>query len=451
MTYYVMLCIFVIIVVCEIYILMRNTSVYCLIFYFLIVQQISRGLSASYLDQGKYNVELGNYTINAYAGPFYFMYLSFLLLFINVFVHFSNKILNSENKKYVIKNNKDIREVLLNAAGIFLVLYLAVDMIISGIPLLSGGAITRFNYWDSYSKLPMSSVVCSFFTVFCVGYGVNLGSAKSTTGIRNLEIVIMIMMLVERLMLGYRVSGVSDLIIGFAVGYFYRRFAVSKPSRHVIRRVVQLLLYVILFSVTIYIVNIFINNPDISLHDVYEKIVERQLALSGHMEWAVFNDPSSRSWGINNNAELMSIFNGSNEMDMRYGIYGMMSNFAPTELFNLYYEDGVRYASSFIASSLYYNGIAVTLIMIIVNAFIYSLFYYLFRSLSISNHILTFAVLFRVYMIFNSYINASGTLTSFYRLNVFLLIVICFLLWYVENILQNAQIRKRRVCMISKI
>lgn len=446
MTYVGLLCLFGGITIYEIYILIRNTNVFCFIFYFLIIQQLSRGFSAAYLDQGAFNLELGNYTWNAYAGPLYFIYLSIFLLFINIFISIANKIILDKQHDYIPMLRNDLRVSLLNTAGLFFIVYLAIDMFISGIPLLSSGIITRFNYWNDYSRLPAASLVSSLLAVICVGFGLNLGSGAMGKKGRNLEIGIIVMMFVERVMLGYRVSGITDLAVGLVVGYLYRKFAILRPSRRTIIKVGQLVIVVIIVAFITYIITTIISNPEISLTDIWQKFLERQLVLSGHMEWAVFSDPASQSWGINDSAELLSVLRGGSEMSAHYGVYGMMAEFAPVDLYNLYFEDGVRYATSFITASLFYNGICVTLLIIIINAFIYAMFYYCFRVMSITNHILVFALLYRVYIIFNSYINASGTLTSFYRTNVAVLIVGCVALWFIENYIQS--FRARKMCRV---
>lgn len=441
MAYTGLLFLFMGVTVYELYILIRKTGIFCILFYMLIIQQLSRGISAAYLDQGRYNLELGNYTWNVYAGPLYFAYLSIFLLFIDIFISIANRLLNKKHIIYKCEYYGDIRISLLNFFGLFSIAYLALDMMLSGIPLLSGGSISRFNYWNDYSRLPAASLLSSLLTVICVGFGYNLGSGITAKRTRNLEIGIVTLMFVERLMLGYRVSGITDLVIGLAIGFLFRKFAVRRPSRRTVVKVVQLVVLIILTAVAVYIVTTLIGNPDLTMADVWGKLLERQLSLSGHMEWAVFNDPSSRSWGVNNSEELLSVFHGGNEMSTQYGVYGMMAEFAPTELYNFYYEDGVRFATSFIAASLFYNGIGVTLFFIALNAFIFASFYYFFRILAVSNHIFTFSLLYRVFLIFNSYINASGTLTSFYRLNVIMLIAGCVILWFIESSMQRAGTR----------
>lgn len=71
----------VLVVLAEIYVLIRQCGVFVFLFLMLLISQISKGMSTVYLDSGTYNSELSNYTWNVYAGPIYFFYLAIFLFF----------------------------------------------------------------------------------------------------------------------------------------------------------------------------------------------------------------------------------------------------------------------------------------------------------------------------------------------------------------------------------
>lgn len=323
----------------------------------------------------------------------------------------------------------------MNLVGLIFVLYIGLDLIISGIPILSTGSITRFNYWDDYSKLPAAALVSNMITVVCAGIGMVYASRGSGARGRKIGAFIIIVALIERFMLGYRSSGIIDIVLAFSIGYFYRRFSTERQTSKYLRRVGVYLVVCVLVVVVSYVSSQLVSGMSVS--EALAGLVERQLSLSGHMEWAVFGDDSSRSLGINDAAELLSVVQGKADTEAGIGVYGLMDRFASTDTYNHYYEDGVRFGASFIATSLFYNGIIVTIIIIVLNSLLLACFYFVFRRLAASYKILTFSLLFRVYLVFTSYLNSTGTLVSFYRVNILLLLVGCVLTYYFEDMLQN--------------
>ncbi len=149
----------------------------------------------------------------------------------------------------------------------------------------------------------------------------------------------------------------------------------------------------------------------ITIGEALRGLLERQLSLSGHMEWAVLGNGNSRSLGINDAAELLSVIQGKNDTDAGIGVYGLMDRFASTDTYNHYYEDGVRFGASFIATSLFYNGIQITIILIIVNALLFSHLLFCISSIScfVQNiHILSsFSCISCIYIVPEFYGHAS--------------------------------------------
>lgn len=434
MLYILLLILFGGITIFEIVILVKKTGFFCLLMILLCTHAVTKGVSAAYLDTGIYNIELGHITWNVFAGPGYFFYLSIFFFFINVFVSAANKYIKENPPNFENAIDKDIRIPILHFLGIAMVAYLALDMAVSGIPLFSSGAITRFNFWSDYSRLPAAEVVSNFLTPVCVGLGFNQASNKIKAKDNKLEIVIVICVIAERLMLGYKVSGISDVIMGFIVGYFFRRHAASEQQKKAFIKSIKYLSVVMVVLVMTYVGSQIVTGEYSSIPEALDGLVERQFTISGHMEWAVFGDKeASGCLTIRDTRELLSPLQGRDELDPDIGVYGLMQVYAPAATYYNYLEHGVRFGASFITVSLFYNGILITLLGIILNAFIYSMFYLVFRCLAFTNHILTFAILYRVYLIFGSYISTTGTLTSFYRLNTIAIIGICMLLWIAEN------------------
>lgn len=110
-----------------------------------------------------------------------------------------------------------------------------------------------------------------------------------------------------------------------------------------------------------------------------------------------------------------------------------MNEYAPSSVYLNYVSEGVRFGACFLTVSLFYNGWLLTILMMALNAFILSRFFYLFLTDAANNRILSFAVLYRVYLVFLSYLTASGTLTSFYRANMLAMVLLYVFLRLLEN------------------
>ena len=423
-----------VLVILELALLVRQCGIFVFLFLMPLVSQIGKCVSIVYLDSGTYNTELSNYTWNVFAGPSYLFYFIVFLSFLNIFINSVNRKVLQGNK-CIIENSRDIRVFILNLIGVMFVSYIGLDLIISGIPILSMGSITRFNYWSDFSKLPAASLVSNMITVICAGIGMIYASRGSDARGRKIGAFIIIVALLERFLLGYRSSGIIDILLAFTIGYFYRRFSIEKQSGKYLKKVCLYSVACILVVAASYVLSQLVSG--ITIGEALRGLLERQLSLSGHMEWAVLGYGNSRSLGINDAAELLSVIQGKNDTDAGIGVYGLMDRFASTDTYNHYYEDGVRFGASFIATSLFYNGIQITIILIIVNALLLAIFYFAFRRLAASYKIFTFSLLFRVYLVFTSYLNSTGTLVSFYRVNVLLLLGGCVLTYYFEDMLQN--------------
>ena len=325
-----------VLVILELALLVRQCGIFVFLFLMPLVSQIGKCVSIVYLDSGTYNTELSNYTWNVFAGPSYLFYFIVFLSFLNIFINSVNRKVLQGNK-CIIENSRDIRVFILNLIGVMFVSYIGLDLIISGIPILSMGSITRFNYWSVFSKLPAASLVSNMITVICAGIGMIYASRGSDARGRKIG---------------------AFIIIAFTIGYFYRRFSIEKQSGKYLKKVCLYSVACILVVAASYVLSQLVSG--ITIGEALRGLLERQLSLSGHMEWAVLGDGNSRSLGINDAAELLSVIQGKNDTDAGIGVYGLMDRFASTDTYNHYYEDGVRFGASFIATSLFYNGIQIS-------------------------------------------------------------------------------------------
>lgn len=430
MLYQVMLILVMVIVLFEIVWLVNQTGYLFLLFVTSCIQEFTKGLSIIGLDSGQYNLELNNYTYFSNAGLVYYIYLSIFYLLINVFVLIVNLYFKKSCIFYYPYSDK--RYNIIYIVGYIGVTYLFLDMIISGIPLLSGGNINRYNFWADYSKLPLAKYVSLMLTIICVALGFKAASQKILNTKNRNWLYLFALILVARMFLGYKASGLVDLIIGFSIGYFYRICAIERR-----RSIVKLFAYIVaiyIILVVFFAVTQIISGKYDNFYEAIQGIFYRAVSTSGHMEWSVFSDPGiANSWWINDSSELLSIFRGDDDMDPHIGVYGLMDRYAPSETFTLYFDKKIRFASGFIGVSAFYNGRIITVLICVINAIIISAFYYVFKKIALRNMVYTFSMLYYVYNIFSTYLDGSGTLTSFYNINTYLYLLFILIIYFFEK------------------
>ena len=422
------------IVVFEIYWLMMQTGFYFLLFITTCLQELLKGFSVLYLDTGKYNLELNNYTTSTHTGITYFVYLSFFYLFLNLIITIFNEKIVKTTDVLVAYPIKDIRYTLVYAVGYFGIAYLLMDMLVSGIPLLSGGSIDRYNYWADYSTLPLAKYVSLMLTIMCVAAGMDYATQRIQARKNNRWIYLIALIFLFRILLGYKASGLVDLVIGFAVGYFYRTCTFKTNKKQSIVKLIAFIIVIYVVLILFFAITQIISGKYATFDEAIQAIFDRTLSLSGHMEWSVLSDPSvSHSWWINNPNEITSIFRGADDMDPDLGVYVLMDKYAPFETFNVYFDRKVRFVAGFIGVSVFYNGRILTILLCACNALILAVFYYQFIRLARKNYVLTFSLLYYVYNLFTTYLDGSGTLTSFWNINTYVYLVGIVLIYYIEK------------------
>lgn len=427
----------------------RKAGLLSIVFTMPCFSLISKGISSITLDLGTYVSELGLITWNNYSAPIYFLLLAVFFSFLNYFVGRQLQYVGDKTPISASIEGPSILASLIPLAGIVMAMYLIVDMAISGIPLFSNNVITRFNYWEDYSRLPQAELVSNFVTVVSVALGLLYASSSLTKKRSDRYIALIVTFLIVRFLLGYKVSGILDIIIGFTTGYLLRRYSISGVSANSFAKAMKLILLICTFGVCSYIVWQIASGSASSLGEAIDLLIDRQFSLSSHMWWSVIGDLDRSSELFPNNlAELLSIVQGKTELSTDIGVYGMMAMYAPDAVFFNYVANGVRFGACFITVNLFYNGWIVTILFIILNSYILSVFFRVFLNDARANRIVSFALLYRVFLIFTSYLTASGTLVTFYRPNVLILVLLYVACRLLENQF-NASIGKSGRSMIK--
>ena len=139
-----------------------------LAFFIIFLVYIFWGMySIIYIDNGTYISEEEVYSYFTGASIRLILILIPLLITAPMFFY---KMYNREStkeyseKKLSFINKRTIKYI--QIFSIVILIYLYINIIISGIPLFDGKKITHFNFYEKYSKLPLASKVQSFFLMF---------------------------------------------------------------------------------------------------------------------------------------------------------------------------------------------------------------------------------------------------------------------------------------------
>ncbi|WP_152595761.1 DUF6418 domain-containing protein [Bifidobacterium mongoliense] len=402
--------------------------------------------------------ELGYTTWNAFAGPKFFFLLSIFFFLIgffsgkgmDVYESFENTRINGVVSQKVIYRRKNLTmpAYIFPIIGLIFSGYLLFNMSVSGIPLLSGNQVTRFNYWSEYSALPGAGQINNLLTVIAAGLGFTYAQTELSTGKSNVRskhqlscICIALLFACIRFLLGYKVSGIIDIIFAYLIGYIFLLFSFKKIAANIYKK---LLIYgsaIVLLAVTSYLFWQVLSGNFSTIGQAWQALLERQFLLSGHMWWAVASDTRvSGNPFPSNYSELRSVFLQKDIYNPDSGVYGLMQKYSQSDIVENYISHKVRFSANFFAVSLFYNGIIITVIAIAINAIILVTFLKLFSDDAIHQRSLAFVILFRIFQIFSTYVTGSGTLTEFYRINVLLLISIYFIVHFVDISTNNNDI-----------
>lgn len=287
----------------------KKAGLFSIIFIMPVVSFIMKGISSIALDAGTFVSELGFVTWNVYSAPLYFLTLAVFFFFLNLFIgRRANRFCTLHSPESSVRSN-GLLVGAIPVVGIMMAVYLILDMLISGIPLLSEGHITRFNYWSDYSKLPCAELISNFVTVECVALGFLYASSLLDRRASKRYITVIAILIATRFFLGYKISGIIDIVVGFSTGYITRRYTTSEMPTNSLSQALKNLLVIGVAAVFSYIVWQVASGSASTLGEAIEMLIDRQFSLSNHMWWSVINDTKhAAELLLNDPSELLSVF-----------------------------------------------------------------------------------------------------------------------------------------------
>lgn len=395
----------------------------------MIVQYIANLVT---LDSGVFVYELGTTTSNAYSAQVYILFLVIFLLFLTLFCPKRSKIsisqFTKERKALIVQRYSCFFSIVI-VASLCLIAYVLLDMVVSGIPLLSGGAITHYNYFRDYSRLPLAGTASNLLT-FCAAL---LGVYYELDDKRRAKIIALIvtaLMLACRAMLGFKMTGLIDVAIAFLAGAVLFGADASKLKTKSVLRIIAILVVLAAAFIGLYLNYMIISGEAANLTQALDRLAERVFGMGAHLWWAALADHSS-GFGLfpRSDVELLSPFMLMDEFDTSLGVYGMMLRYGNPIVVTADIAGRVRYTADFITTAIYYNGYILGTVVIVAVAGLVAAFLRLFDKLVCDGRVTSFLIAYYLFIPFTTYFCATGTLTTFFNVKTYaVLLALSYLL-----------------------
>ena len=389
----------------------------------IIVQYIANLVT---LDSGVFVYELGTTTSNAYSAQVYILFLVIFLLSLTLFCPKRSRVsispFTKERRESIVQRYSCFFSIVI-AASLCFIAYVLLDMIVSGIPLLSGGVITHYNFFKDYSRLPLAGSASNLLT-FCAAL---LGVYYALSDKRRAKIIALVvtaLMLACRAMLGFKMTGLIDVAIAFLVGAVLFGADASKLKTKSALRIIAILIVLAVAFVGLYLNYMIISGEAASLMQALDLLSERVFGMGAHLWWAALADQSN-GFGLfpRSDVELLSPFMLMDEFDTSLGVYGMMLQYGNPIVVTADVAGGVRYTADFITTAIYYNGYILGTVVIISVAGLVAAFLRLFDKLVCDGRVASFLVAYYLFIPFSTYFCATGTLTTFFNVKTYVVLL----------------------------
>lgn len=389
----------------------------------MIVQYIANLVT---LDSGVFVYELGTTTSNAYSAQVYLLFqvifLSFLVLFCPKKSRVSASPFTREEKVRIAQRYGLFFSVVI-AASLCFSAYVVLDMVVSGIPLLSGGAITHYNFFKDYSRLPLAGSASNLLTFCAALLGVYYALSDKRRS-KSIALVVTALMLTCRAMLGFKMTGLIDVAIAFLVGAVLFGADASKLKTKSALRIMLVLVVLAAGFIGMYLNYMIISGEAATLTQALDLLSERIFGMGAHLWWSALADHSN-GFGLlpRSDVELLSPFMLMDEFDTSLGVYGMMLQYGNPIVVTADVAGGVRYTADFITTAIYYNGYILGTVVIVGVAGLVAAFLRLFDGLVCDGRVASFFVAYYLFIPFTTYFCATGTLTTFFNVKTFVVLL----------------------------
>lgn len=246
---------------------------YLFIFYF---PQLWATLSSVYIETGIYLSEQGRYSYATGATSRLVLYNMIFFLCLLIFIGFFKKSYDKLDN-ITMKSNTI---VLLLLSGITLtILLLLLNLVKTGIPLLSDGSINRFNFWKQYAAYPKMEILYNYINSYAFLLGL-IFSKNYSKFCRKWSLILFVFLFSLYYLHGNAFGGLFSITVFFLLPNAVHKIKEGKGlvNKKWILIISSLLVLFVLFKYIEYRFMFNYENP-------LELVIYRIFGLQGHVWW----------------------------------------------------------------------------------------------------------------------------------------------------------------------
>lgn len=381
--------------------------------FYLIINFLQQIASIIYLNTGVYVSELGRSTYFVpESAPLFILYVDMFLLFMCYFA-------SRASAKHLFKEPVRVNNLsLFFCYGILfitacLAIYTTADLLVSGIPMFVT-QITRYNYYEFYSRLPYASTVNNLMglCMYLLGYTY---VHMSKRWIRRMCVFFVILCTVLRLLMGNKMSGLINIPLNFlAVVALLSNFKLKNIRSLLKPKFIIVAIVAVIFIMAFFVGSSILNGTADSVSRAIERLVNRAFGLGNHMWWAAEADQVTGNdfFGHNLGSEIWALLGGKNQFDLNTGMYHLMQKYGDSYIVGVDIRHHIRYAATFITTAVYNWGYFFVIFPIAFTAYVTIWFLSSIESALMRDRFFQMVLLCKIWGTFSTYIVASGTMTE---------------------------------------
>lgn len=325
---------------------------FCIIF----IIEISWGLlSIGWIDSGTYISE--QYRNSHFIGAV-FSYLILMAPFAYIFPKYLQKFLIKNKYSNPIDIHKYNYNKIIWYLSIAVVVYLLVDLFISGIPLFNPD-LSKVGYYSKWSTLPFAgklhSMILPYIVLIC---GVKLTRYKPKSKSFNQILLLTISIFILQILLDYKFYGLYDYLVWLFIPI------ISHYLRHYNQRIPMKLIVTIISCGILFLAIGYLKYSKTYTNPL-ETLFNRIFSLQSHTFWGVDLLVKEGEMGFNLQRLINEIGAGFDGIPLLTGDYGighiMYAITKETTAYDLI-RTGILFSGNFITVSLSYSGYFLTFI-----------------------------------------------------------------------------------------
>lgn len=303
--------------------------------------------SIVYIDNGTYISEQN--TKSYFTGSAFRLIViiaPFLICAPVFFCKFSQKY-EKNLKENEVKSNEKLYTIL-QIIGSILLVYLYINIFISGIPLFNKG-VTNFNFYKVYSKMPLASTLQStFLQYFILINGIILCDKKSSKKSKICSIVFYICCLLYRILFGEKFYPFLIYTLWFFMPILTQYFSKQRNEGFINKKIIFICIgFLMTLLVVVYIKYAVESSKKPNSNSPLEHLIERTFSLQSHMFWGydrylTENNMKGINWENIGN-ELLAGIKNTSKFDSNIGLTKIMYIISPQNIVDRYINNMTRF------------------------------------------------------------------------------------------------------------